>query len=111
VIVTGNGSLLSREAYIAAFAKDFENLHSIRLRSQMRFHWLPSTVIGSDVSSAAQSSSEELTWPCGAKWNAAGSCGQSYSSHSHARTLPRVKATAGGTEQRLQNLNCEVSGP
>ena len=30
VVVTGNGSLLSREAYIAAFAKDFEDPHSIR---------------------------------------------------------------------------------
>jgi Domain of unknown function (DUF4440) len=30
VVVTGNGSLLSREAYIAAFAKDFEDPHSVR---------------------------------------------------------------------------------
>lgn len=30
VVVTGNGSLLSREAYVAAFAKDFEDPHSIR---------------------------------------------------------------------------------
>jgi ketosteroid isomerase-like protein len=30
VVVTGNGSLLTREAYIAAFAKDFENSQSIR---------------------------------------------------------------------------------
>ncbi|MBB5064282.1 nuclear transport factor 2 family protein [Granulicella mallensis] len=30
VVVTGNGSLLSREAYITAFAKDFEDPHSIR---------------------------------------------------------------------------------
>src|SRR5277367_288405 len=30
VVVTGNGSLLSREAYIATFAKDFEDPHSIR---------------------------------------------------------------------------------
>jgi ketosteroid isomerase-like protein len=29
-VVTGNGSLLSREEYIAAFAKDFEDPHSIR---------------------------------------------------------------------------------
>ena len=30
MVVTGNGSLLTREAYIAAFAKDFEDPHSIR---------------------------------------------------------------------------------
>ncbi len=30
VVVTGNGSLLSREAYVAAFAKDFEDPHSVR---------------------------------------------------------------------------------
>jgi ketosteroid isomerase-like protein len=30
VVVTGNGSLLSREAYITAFAKDFEDPQSIR---------------------------------------------------------------------------------
>ena len=30
VVVTGNGSLLSREAYIAAFAKDFKDPHSVR---------------------------------------------------------------------------------
>lgn len=30
VVVTGNGSFLSREAYIAAFAKDFEDPHSVR---------------------------------------------------------------------------------
>jgi hypothetical protein len=30
VVVTGNGSLLSREAYLAAFAKDFEDPHSVR---------------------------------------------------------------------------------
>jgi ketosteroid isomerase-like protein len=30
VVVTGNGSFLSREAYIAAFAKDFEDAHSVR---------------------------------------------------------------------------------
>ena len=30
VVVTGNGSLLTREAYVATFAKDFEDPHSIR---------------------------------------------------------------------------------
>jgi hypothetical protein len=30
VVVIGNGSLLSRDAYIAAFAKDFEDPHSVR---------------------------------------------------------------------------------
>ncbi len=30
VVVTGNGMLLSREAYVAAFAKDFEDPHSVR---------------------------------------------------------------------------------
>ena len=30
VVVTGNGSSLTREAYIAVFAKDFENPHSVR---------------------------------------------------------------------------------
>ena len=30
VVVTGNGSFLSREAYIASFAKDFKDPHSIR---------------------------------------------------------------------------------
>jgi len=30
VVVTGNGSLLTREAYLAAFAKDFEDPHSVR---------------------------------------------------------------------------------
>ena len=30
VVVTGNGTLLSREAYIATFAKDFEDPHSLR---------------------------------------------------------------------------------
>jgi ketosteroid isomerase-like protein len=30
VVVTGNGSFLSREAYIAAFAKDFEDPRSVR---------------------------------------------------------------------------------
>ena len=30
VVVTGNGSFLSREAYIAVFAKDFEDPHSVR---------------------------------------------------------------------------------
>ena len=30
MVVTGNGSLLSRDAYIAAFAKDFEDPHSVR---------------------------------------------------------------------------------
>jgi hypothetical protein len=30
VVVTGNGSLLSREAYVATFAKDFEDPHSVR---------------------------------------------------------------------------------
>jgi ketosteroid isomerase-like protein len=30
VVVTGNGSFLSREAYVAAFAKDFEDPHSVR---------------------------------------------------------------------------------
>jgi len=30
MVVTGNGSLLSREAYIAAFAKDFADPHSVR---------------------------------------------------------------------------------
>jgi hypothetical protein len=30
VVVTGNGSLLSREAYVATFAKDFEEPHSVR---------------------------------------------------------------------------------
>lgn len=30
VVVTGNGSFLSREAYIAAFAKDFEDPQSVR---------------------------------------------------------------------------------
>jgi ketosteroid isomerase-like protein len=30
VVVTGNGTLLTREAYIAAFAKDFEDPQSIR---------------------------------------------------------------------------------
>src|ERR1035441_2946166 len=41
VVVTGNGSLLSREAYIAAFAKDFEDPHSLRFerRSEQRPAW------------------------------------------------------------------------
>jgi hypothetical protein len=30
VVVTGNGSLLTREEYIATFAKDFEDPHSVR---------------------------------------------------------------------------------
>jgi hypothetical protein len=30
VVVTGNGSFLSRERYIATFAKDFEDPHSVR---------------------------------------------------------------------------------
>jgi hypothetical protein len=30
VVVTGNGSLLTREEYIATFAKDFEDSHSVR---------------------------------------------------------------------------------
>jgi hypothetical protein len=30
VVVTGNGSFLSRETYIAAFAKNFEDPHSVR---------------------------------------------------------------------------------
>ena len=30
VVVTGNGSLLTREAYLAAFSKDFEDPHSVR---------------------------------------------------------------------------------
>jgi Domain of unknown function (DUF4440) len=30
IVVTGNGSLLSREAYIATFAKDFADPHSVR---------------------------------------------------------------------------------
>src|SRR5438309_1669808 len=30
VVVTGNGTFLSREAYIAVFAKDFEDPHSVR---------------------------------------------------------------------------------
>ena len=30
MVVVGNGSLLTRKAYIAAFAKDFEDPHSIR---------------------------------------------------------------------------------
>ena len=30
VVVTGNGSLLTREAYVAAFAKDFRDPHSVR---------------------------------------------------------------------------------
>src|SRR3984957_11538069 len=30
VVVTGDGSFLSREGYIAAFAKDFEDPHSVR---------------------------------------------------------------------------------
>jgi len=30
VVVTGNGSSLTREAYIAVFAKDFEDPHSVR---------------------------------------------------------------------------------
>ncbi len=30
VVVTGNGSLLSREAYIAAFARDFQDPRSVR---------------------------------------------------------------------------------
>jgi ketosteroid isomerase-like protein len=30
MVVTGNGSLLSREAYVAAFAKDFQDPHSVR---------------------------------------------------------------------------------
>jgi hypothetical protein len=30
VVVTGNGSFLTREAYVAAFAKDFEDPHSVR---------------------------------------------------------------------------------
>ena len=30
VVVTGNGSFLSREAYVAAFAKDFEDPRSVR---------------------------------------------------------------------------------
>jgi Domain of unknown function (DUF4440) len=30
VVVTGNASFLSREAYVAVFAKDFEDPHSVR---------------------------------------------------------------------------------
>ena len=30
IVVTGNGSLLSREAYIEAFARDFKDPHSVR---------------------------------------------------------------------------------
>ncbi len=30
VVVTGNGSFLSREEYVATFAKDFEDPHSVR---------------------------------------------------------------------------------
>ena len=30
VVVTGNGSLLTREAYVSAFAKDFDDPHSVR---------------------------------------------------------------------------------
>ena len=30
VVVTGNGSSLTREAYVAVFAKDFEDPHSVR---------------------------------------------------------------------------------
>jgi hypothetical protein len=30
VVVTGNGSLLTRDAYVSAFAKDFEDPHSVR---------------------------------------------------------------------------------
>ena len=30
VVVTGNGSFLTREAYVVAFAKDFEDTHSVR---------------------------------------------------------------------------------
>jgi ketosteroid isomerase-like protein len=30
VVVTGNGAFLTREAYVAAFAKDFQDPHSVR---------------------------------------------------------------------------------
>jgi ketosteroid isomerase-like protein len=30
VVVAGNGSLMTREAYVAAFAKDFKDPHSVR---------------------------------------------------------------------------------
>jgi ketosteroid isomerase-like protein len=30
VVVTGNGSFLTRENYVAAFARDFEDAHSVR---------------------------------------------------------------------------------
>ena len=51
---TGNGSFLSREAYIAAFAKDFEDPHSVRFERivdsvelfELRFHWPQNTDIG-----------------------------------------------------------------
>ena len=53
VVVTGNGSLLSREAYIAAFAKDFEDPHSVRFeripdstKFRIQFRWLWNTATG-----------------------------------------------------------------
>jgi hypothetical protein len=53
VVVTGNGSLLSREAYIAAFAKDFEDPHSVR------FERIPDSI---EVSRSVPLAAEDGYW-------------------------------------------------
>jgi uncharacterized protein DUF4440 len=116
VVVTGNGSLLSREAYIAAFAKDFEDPHFVR------FERIPDSI---QVSRSVPLAAEHGHWvgrlpggpvifsgtrisQCGAKLRAAGNCGQSCSSRSNARTLSPAKAIADDMERRQQSLRMEA---
>jgi hypothetical protein len=53
IVVTGNGTLLTREAYIAAFAGDFRDPHSIR------FERIPVQI---DLSSSAPLAAEHGHW-------------------------------------------------
>jgi hypothetical protein len=115
VVITGNGSLLSREAYIAAFAKDFEDPHSVRFErisdsievsrsvplAAEHGHWVGRLPGGSVIFSGTYLA----MWP---KLRAAGNCGQSCSSRSNARTLSPAKAIADDMERRQQSLRMEA---
>jgi ketosteroid isomerase-like protein len=53
VVVTGNGSFLTREAYLAAFARDFNDPHSVRFER---------TVDSIDLSSSLPLAAEHGHW-------------------------------------------------
>jgi hypothetical protein len=106
VVVTGNGSLLSREAYVATFAKDFEEPHSVRFERIVDSIEISSSVplaaehvTGWDIFRVGLPSFAGRIWRCGEDRRVGGSSGRSCLSRWPATTQLPVRVTGRDMER------------